>query len=224
MRNRLYALIAQSLLVVGLFAFAGTATAQNALFVDAQGEVGIGTNTPAVPLHVIATAAPSNTLIQFENGGPARFRFRNSVNNETWNVGHQSPSGTGLVFSDVGDGTSELLLDVNGNLTIAGSLTTLSPPGTFPDYVFAPEYELMPLDKLSDFIRENRHLPNIPSASDVATAGKLNMNELQMKMLEKIEELTLYAVQQQKNIDELTAKVTALQQQATPAVTPNSMQ
>jgi hypothetical protein len=224
MRNRLYALIACSLLVIGLFGVAGPAAAQNAVFVDAQGEVGIGTNTPTVPLHVVATAAPSNTLIQFENGGPARFRFRNSVNSETWNVGHQSPSGTGLVFSDVGDGDSELLLDVNGNLTITGTLTAGNPSDTFPDYVFAPDYELMPLHELSAFVRENRHLPNIPSAEDVAAAGQINVSQFQLQLLEKIEELTLYAVQQQKNIDELSAKVAALQQQATTTVTPNSAQ
>lgn len=212
MKNRL---IVQSLFLVVLFAVAGMVSAQNALFVDAQGEVGIGTASPLFPLHVIATSAPSNTVLQLDNGGPARFRFKNTVNNETWNVGHQSPSGTGLVFSDVGDGTSELLLDVNGNLTIAGSLTTLSPAGTFPDYVFAPEYELMPLAKLSEFVRENRHLPNVPSASDVASAGKLNVNELQMKMLEKIEELTLYTLQQQKHIEELSAKVAELQRATT---------
>lgn len=216
------ALLATALITFGLFGAADLA-AQNAVFVDAQGEVGIGTSTPTVPLHVVATAAPSNTVLQIENGGPTRFRFRNNVNSETWNVGHQSPSGTGLVFSDAGDGVSEMLLDVNGNMTIAGTLTAGNPSDVFPDYVFAPEYELMPLHELAKFVKENRHLPNVPSADEVATTGKLNISQFQLQLLEKIEQLTLYAVQQQQHIDELAAQVKQLQQQQVTATSPDGM-
>jgi hypothetical protein len=208
MKNLRTALV--TLMVVGLFA-AAPVFAQDALFVDATGEVGIGTSTPTFPLHVITPAAPSNTVIQLENTGPARFRFKNNANGETWNVGHLAPAGTGLVFSDVGDGDSELLLDINGNLTIVGTLTAGNPPDTFPDYVFSPEYELMPVNELAEFVRENKHLPNVPSAEDVKAAGKMNMSEFQYKLLEKIEELTLYTIQQQQHIEELRAQIKELQ-------------
>jgi hypothetical protein len=193
---------------------AGVAPAQDALHIDNDGEVGIGTNSPAVPLHVVTAAAPNNTVLQVENNGPARFRFRNNSNGITWNVGHVAPAGTGLVFSDVGDSDSELLLDVNGNLTITGTLTAGNPADTFPDYVFAEDYQLMSLDELGKFVKENQHLPNIPSAGEVAAAGKLNISEFQYRLLEKIEELTLYTLQQQQNIEELRAQIKQLQERA----------
>ena len=192
---------------------AGVAPAQDALHIDNDGEVGIGTNSPTVPLHVVSAAAPSNTVLQVENNGPARFRFKNNSNGITWNVGHVAPAGTGLVFSDVGDSVSELLLDVNGNLTISGTLTAGNPGQTFPDYVFADDYALMPLDELGKFVKENRHLPNVPSADQIAAEGKLNISEFQYRLLEKIEELTLYTVQQQQNIEELRAQIEELKQQ-----------
>jgi hypothetical protein len=86
-------------------------------------KVGFGTTAPEETLHVEGATGPGTVALYVNPTGPARFRFRNGSNNETWNVGHQSPSGTGLVFSDVGDAFSEMLLDVNGNLTIIGSLT-----------------------------------------------------------------------------------------------------
>jgi hypothetical protein len=195
-----------ALIIIAVCA-ATVASAQNALYVDTDGEVGIGTNTPTVPLHVITTAAPSNTVMQLENSGPARFRFKNNNNSETWNVGHLSPSGTGLVFSDVGDAVSELLLDVSGNLTIAGTLTAGNPSDTFPDYVFAEDYSLMPLQDLATFVRKNRHLPNVPSAQEIEAKGSLNISEFQYRLLEKVEELTLYALQQQEQIEKLRAQM-----------------
>ncbi len=68
-----------------------------------------------------------------------------------------------------------------------------------PDYVFDPGYRLMRIDELEKFIAKEKHLPNIPSADEVKSKG-LNVSEFQLKLLEKIEELTLYTVQQEKAI------------------------
>jgi hypothetical protein len=91
--------------------------------IAADGDVGIGTGSPAYKLNAVATGATDNTVFQIENNGPTRMRIKNTTSGETWNVGHESPSGTGLVFSDTGDGTTEMNLDVSGNMTIAGTLT-----------------------------------------------------------------------------------------------------
>jgi hypothetical protein len=205
MKNLRYAVLTAVVILT-----AGVATAQDALHVDDTGEVGIGTNAPEAPLHIITTAAPNNTVLQIENTGPARLRIRNNANGVAWNLGHVSPAGTGFVFSDVGDSVSEFLLDVNGNLTISGTLTAGNPAQNFPDYVFEDDYKLMSLEELGKYVRENRHLPNIPSASEVAAEGKLNISEFQYRLLEKIEELTLYTLQQQQNIEELRAQITEL--------------
>ena len=58
--------------------------------------------------------------------------------------------------------------------------------------MFEDDYDLMPLDELSKFIEANGHLPNVPSAADVKAKGQVNMSKLQMTLLEKIEELTLF--------------------------------
>lgn len=70
------------------------------------------------------------------------------------------------------------------------------------DYVFADEYKLMPLEQVEKFVKENNHLPNVPSAVEVVESG-IDVAKMDAKLLEKIEELTLYIIQQQKEINEL---------------------
>ena len=72
----------------------------------------------------------------------------------------------------------------------------------WPDYVFASEYDLTPLHELKAFIKENKHLPNIPKADEVAQEG-IEVGEMNRKLLEKVEELTLYVIQLQEQIDQL---------------------
>ena len=184
-------------LAIGLCLVATPVLAQGTLFVE-NDYVGIGIDTPTRPLQVVTSSAPQDTVVEVQNDGPARFRFRNNLNGETWNFGHQRPSGTGLVFSDVGDNYSEMLLDVDGNLTITGQLTTAG--GTYPDYVFAKDYSLMSLADLKSFIDSNGHLPGVPTSEDIETTGGVNMSKLQLKLLEKVEELTLYTLDQDQLI------------------------
>lgn len=68
------------------------------------------------------------------------------------------------------------------------------------DYVFADNYELKPLNEVETFVKENRHLPDVPSADDVVKDG-IDMAKMDAKLLQKIEELTLYVINQQKQID-----------------------
>jgi hypothetical protein len=72
-----------------------------------------------------------------------------------------------------------------------------------PDYVFKEGYKLMKLEELENFITENKHLPNIKSEEEYQKEGGIDLGELNVKLLEKVEELTLYTIQQQKQIDEL---------------------
>ena len=70
------------------------------------------------------------------------------------------------------------------------------------DYVFDNGYRLMPLGELERYVNANKHLPNIPSAKEVENNG-VNVGEMNALLLEKIEELTLYIIDLQKQIDEL---------------------
>lgn len=74
------------------------------------------------------------------------------------------------------------------------------------DYVFDTCYKLLPILELEAFIRKNRHLPNIPDAKTVEEK-QIAIGDTQRLLLEKIEELTLYLIQQQKEIDKLKKMV-----------------
>ncbi|MGD2114203.1 MAG: hypothetical protein PVG07_04060 [Acidobacteriota bacterium] len=183
----------------------------NSLTIRDDGDVGIGTWSPQASLHVERSSEP--TLRLADIGG------------ESWDL--QVTTGGNLTFAADGTSTNFLLnnngrvtinsdtasaitfdLANDGDLTIAGdyySATCTSSPCA-PDYVFEPDYELMPLAELEAYVRVNRHLPNIPSADDLAEAGRLNMSRFQMQLLEKVEELTLYTLDQQERITRLTTE------------------
>lgn len=78
--------------------------------------------------------------------------------------------------------------------------------GTFPDYVFNQDYNLLSLDSLELFIKQNRHLPEIPSQNSVINEG-LDLGESNSLLLKKIEELTLYIIEQNKRITVLENKI-----------------
>nr|WP_315176504.1 tail fiber protein [uncultured Flavobacterium sp.] len=79
-----------------------------------------------------------------------------------------------------------------------------------PDYVFSNEYQLKTLQQVEAFIKQNKHLPEIPSAKEIEANG-LHLAEMNMKLLQKIEELTLYLIQQQTEIEELKKNNQSLQ-------------
>jgi hypothetical protein len=117
--------------------------------------------------------------------------------------GNQVVNGKLEVTGKVGIGTSSIttdaLLTVNGTIHAKEVNITLN---NLADYVFSPEYLLMPLHKVEAFVKTNKHLPEIPSAAEVKEKG-LSIGEMQNKLLQKIEELTLYVIEQQKRIEQL---------------------
>lgn len=102
------------------------------------------------------------------------------------------------------------------SLSVAGKIMcteiTALPTASWPDYVFSKNYPLLPLDKLEKFIDKEQHLPNIPSANEISKAG-IPLADMTTKMIEKIEELTLYLIALNKKNCELTDKVKKLEQQ-----------
>ena len=76
----------------------------------------------------------------------------------------------------------------------------------FPDYVFEDSYKLLSLKSLETYIQENKKLPNMPSAKEVGNKG-MNVGQINTLLVEKVEELTLYTIQQQKLIDELMKRI-----------------
>ena len=78
------------------------------------------------------------------------------------------------------------------------------------DFVFKSDYQLRSLKEVETFINENGHLPDIPSDEEVITNG-VNVGEIQSKLLQKIEELTLYLIEMKKNNELLKNKVISLE-------------
>ncbi len=81
----------------------------------------------------------------------------------------------------------------------------------WPDYVFNSGYPLMPLSDLKDYIYKNRHLPEVPSKKNVIEEG-VEIGQMQDILLKKIEELTLYILQQQETMEELEQRIAELEE------------
>jgi trimeric autotransporter adhesin len=110
----------------------------------------------------------------------------------------------------------EYKLFVEGGIITQRVKVALRNSADWADYVFADNYKLMPLNELETFVKENKHLPGIKSAEELSKSG-IDVVDMQSKQMEKIEELTLYTIEQSKAIEkqakeleELKAQVKAL--------------
>ncbi len=92
---------------------------------------------------------------------------------------------------------SNYKLDVAG--TIRAEEILVEANGNTADFVFADTYHLKDLTEVENFIKTNKHLPNIPSAEDMEKQG-VNLAEMNKLLLQKVEELTLYAIQQKEEV------------------------
>jgi hypothetical protein len=102
------------------------------------------------------------------------------------------------------------LLAVDGKVLTEEVRVELS--GDWPDYVFENDYQLTSFDKLRNYIAENKHLPNIPAAVEVEKNG-FDLGDMQKRMVEKIEELTLYVLQLESDMKEMKEKLDELKKQ-----------
>ncbi|MFM2224492.1 MAG: hypothetical protein RJA07_694 [Bacteroidota bacterium] len=129
-------------------------------------------------------------------------------NNSNGNVSNITLNGTttcngNLVVNDI-NGYELLKLNTNDHVLYAREIQVQTT--SFPDYVFNKDYKLASLKELESYIAANHHLPQMPTATEAETNG-IKVSEMQNKLLQKIEELTLYLVQQQKEIDVLKKQV-----------------
>lgn len=93
-----------------------------------------------------------------------------------------------------------------GILTEKVKVAMYGDASNWADFVFDNDYDLKTLDEVETFIKKHKHLPEIPSTSEVHQEG-LDLAQMDAKLLQKIEELTLYVIQQQKEIEVLKKKL-----------------
>ena len=101
-----------------------------------------------------------------------------------------------LVNNDGGVYATSLRIRLKGNIPV-------------PDFVFQPNYELMPLEEVKSYVNTYSHLPNIPSEKEIREDG-LSVEEMQLKLLQKVEELTLYVIELDEKNKALEAEINEL--------------
>ena len=111
-----------------------------------------------------------------------------------------------LANGNVGVGTINPLarLAVNGN--ILATEIKIKTDINVPDYVFDPDYQLPTLSSIEDYVKKNRHLPEIPSAADIQKDG-VDLTAMNLALLKKVEELTLHMIDKDKRIEILEKKL-----------------
>jgi trimeric autotransporter adhesin len=115
----------------------------------------------------------------------------------------------GVVIKGTGfDGNA---LVIKGKM-LSEEVNVMQSSESWPDYVFQPSYKRMSLDEVEKFISVNKHLPNVPSAAEMAITGN-NLGKTDVKLLEKVEELTLYLLEMKKTNDAQSAELQSLKNQ-----------
>ena len=127
------------------------------------------------------------------NNYPLRLRTNNQdrmfINGSNGNIG-------------IGTNNPQAKLAVNGEI-LAKSVRVNTNANYWPDYVFGDNYNLMSLMDLERYVSTYKHLPGVPSAQEVDNQGDVDLGAMNAILLEKVEELTRYIIDLQKQIDEL---------------------
>jgi trimeric autotransporter adhesin len=181
---------------------AGTLAIQND-----GGEVTVGARTTINKGGEALALNGNNPGMSFYQNGAFR-SFINQSASELYvgvNAGNLHLDATGQVaIGAVIPAASAYKLTVTGKI-ICEELKVKLVSSVWPDYVFDKKYKLKSLSEVEKFIAKNNHLPNIPSAAEVEKNG-IEVGDMQKKMMEKIEELTLYIIDLQKQVDILKTK------------------
>lgn len=148
--------------------------------------------------------------------GDYYFKITNQAQTANYLVINQSTGNVGINCANPGsqltvNGTVESVAISTGSLDC--SILKISKVADWADYVFDKDYKLMPLTSVGKYISQYRHLPDVPSLQDVSKNG-IDIAKMQEVLLRKVEELTLYAIDQDKKLSQLEAqdqKITAMQ-------------
>ena len=178
-------------------------------FFDNPGNFGIGTTTPTSKFTVAG-----NVLLSIPGSASAIEGL--TVNISTFNTTTNAQRSYFLKLKDIGSTETAFFVRGDGNVGIGTSVpgVKLDVIGTIRahevkvcldqgcDYVFAPDYDLMSLPELEQFITANRHLPEVAPAAEMEQNG-ISLSEMNALLLKKVEELTLHVIELNKRIETL---------------------
>ncbi|MFC3199517.1 hypothetical protein ACFOET_18010 [Parapedobacter deserti] len=208
--------------------------AQNTFPFPSTGNVGIGTVSPQTELDVrgiittnssVSVRNPGNnsaalTVGWLSNVPRLRIGGSGAGSNDGFDIQFISDRSVMRILANgnigIGTTTPAERLSVNGNVRAKEVKVETA---NWPDYVFRGDYRLLPLADLEAYINENGHLPGMPTAKEVEADG-LALAEMNRRLLEKVEELTLHSIQAQKErnsledqLKEISLKTALLEQE-----------
>ncbi len=208
-----------TLLVIGFYTIESIGqtftplTVKNQLIVDSQGNgsglqftgINASTTTSTVPTKVLTLDVQGNVTLGSMPTIPVI-----PVGATVWSLNNNVAS-TAATSVVIGSGitipaNNPYSLYVSKGILTERMRVAVSGSAFWADYVFNKKYRLPSLEKVSQFIAENKHLPDVPSADEVAKNG-IDFVEMQATLLRKIEELTLYVIKQEKEVKSLKSEL-----------------
>lgn len=194
------------------------------------GNVGVGTTTPDAKLHVAGTlkivdgTQGAGKVLTSDANGLTSWQTVATPTPSQWTTNGSSiyyASGKVLIgdpnLTNFKGTPGSYQLYVQGGILSEKVKVAIATSSDWADYVFSSDYKLKALTEVEQFIKTNKHLPNVPSAEQVAKEG-IDMAKMDAKLMEKIEELTLYLIEldkknaaQEKRISELMNTIKTLE-------------
>ncbi|MEO8151220.1 MAG: hypothetical protein ABI723_26550 [Bacteroidia bacterium] len=186
------------------------------LTIKSDGNVGIGTLTPGAKFHVSANETSTHgkaAAIEISNTNPIGgnwFLRAGAPGTATPTRGFSIANDNGYYFviDSIGQVAVNTTTPANGYAFSVGGKVICEEirvllKASWPDYVFDKDYKLNSINELTNFINENYHLPGLPSTCEVEQNG-IDIAQMQSKIVEKMEQLTLYIIKQNEQINKLT--------------------
>ena len=212
-------------------------SAANVIYIGSNGVVGFGTDAPdlhygnKLDVKGDITLEDANAWLEIKNttvGSNAGINFREDGVYTAW-MWYDGLNDLLRFNADIGGNRNDLIIKSSGQvcigtttaavgyqLSVYGNIACeevlVQDIGSWPDYVFTEGYKLMNLKQLEKSIQKDHRLPGLPSAADVEENG-VSLGEMQSIFLEKLEELTLYTIEQGKQLEEHQKKIEKLEKE-----------